>query len=270
LTKVKIHINIELLRDLKDSLGYYKDSLGYYKDIRVIYRIIFKNKFLKKIYIIEVYKKIHLCLDNQSDIAYDIEMKNSKPTFFLTASDSIAQENAVRQITLELVKNQGRAIKIFSCWEPLNQNLANLCSTSIGISPFSQEPYDKKMLRPLIEGYRKTMESLDPDWWADTLKTYIPKLQESLVDGVFYLLQECNDTKFLEVARSAGYTILRIKGKTKQTAAEEGFLSNESFKKYKNWDNVINLSCPNSSLIEEAEDANKAFSERIKTIFKLK
>lgn len=61
MTKVKIHINIEVLRDLKDSLGYYKDplgyykdSLGYYKDIRVIWRIIFKNKFLKKIYIIEV------------------------------------------------------------------------------------------------------------------------------------------------------------------------------------------------------------------------
>lgn len=190
--------------------------------------------------------------------------KVQNPTFFLSANNLVSQENAVRHISWLLVKQHGRAVKIISCLEKLKQDIQNLCTKYIGINPYSEEPFDTKTLKPLVDGYKETMERLDPDWWKESIIHYMPKIQESLVDGVIYICKGCNEIAFIEAAAELNCPIIRIEGSENNN--QKGFLSKSIFKKNSKKQEVFHFSCPDDQLIEDKEDLNEKFLSKLDTI----
>lgn len=187
--------------------------------------------------------------------------KVQNPTFFLSANNLVSQENAVRHISWLLVKKHGRAVKVMSCLEKLRQDIQDLCTKYIGINPQSEEPFDVQTLKPLVEGYKKTMESLDPDWWKESIVNYMPKIQESLVDGVIYICKGCNEKAFIEAAAELDCPIIRVENSNKNE--QEGFLSKSNFKKISKNQKVLSFSCNNTEIIEETEDLDQDFLSKL-------
>ena len=157
-------------------------------------------------------------------------MKNK--IIFLSCSDIVTQTNVSKMITKCILEDRKSALKFISADESLKNDLNDLCLQRIGISPFTLDSFELKLLSPFLRSYRNVLLSMDAYFWKERSEKYINKLLESVPKAVQFFVTDFNYPDLFEIDLGLEYKpkLIRFEGASKKVENED-FLNLVEFQK---------------------------------------
>ena len=172
---------------------------------------------------------------------------------FLSSSDLVAQTNFCKLITRAFISNN-KAVKIFSAFESLKQDVQDICAQKIGISPFTTSQKEYELLADFLISYRNLLDEVSEDFWRNRCEVYIENLIKNIPPQVRFVVTDVNTVDMLNVKSSAKFHLVRVEGKNKKDSTHKGFLPLSEFKKHTKNLHVHNFKMPNEKDFLTNED----------------